>query len=151
MDQTTANNNLQSPAKNGFSLTPSSLDEAIRFSEIICNSDICPSNFKGNAGNVLVAVQMGAEIGLAPIQSIQNIAVINGRACVWGDALPALAKNHPQFEYMDESFDDDKFEATCKIKRRGEPVQTVTFSRTDAQKAKLWTKKGPWTDYQERI
>ena len=33
-----------------------------------------------------------AEIGLAPLQAMQSIAVINGRATLWGDALVALVQ-----------------------------------------------------------
>lgn len=134
-----------------FSLTPKSLEEAMRFSKMICESSFCPAAFKGKEGDVLVAVQMGGEIGLQPMQALQNIAVINGRPCVWGDALPALAKAHPLFVSMDESFDDQTMTATCKVKRRGEPEQTVVFSKGDAETAKLWNKQGPWTQYPKRM
>ena len=137
--------------KNNFSLAPKDLDEAMRFSKMICESSFCPAAFKGKDGDVLVAVQMGGEIGLQPMQALQNIAVINGRPCVWGDALPALAKAHPSFISMDESFDESTMTATCKVKRKGEPEQTVTFSKADAETAKLWDKQGPWQTYPKRM
>lgn len=136
---------------NSFSLVPKTLDEAMKYSEMICHSSFCPNDFKGKSGDVLVAVQMGSEIGLPPMQALQNIAVINGRPCVWGDALPALAKAHPMFEYINESFEDATMSAICKIKRRGEPEQIVIFSREDAVTANLWNKKGPWTNYPKRM
>lgn len=142
---------LQPRQSSSFSLTPSTLDEAMKFSGMIADSDICPKDFKGKAGNVLVAVQMGAELGIPPLQALQNIAVINGRPSVWGDSLPALARNHPKFEYIDETFDDRTMTATCKIKRRGEPEQVYTFSQTDAQQAGLWGKQGPWQTYPKRM
>jgi len=142
---------LQVQPANSFSLTPKNLDEAMKFSEMIAASDICPKDFKGKAGNVLVAIQMGLEVGLPPMQAIQNIAVINGRPTVWGDATPALAKAHPKYEYMHEEFDENSFTATCKIKRKGENEQIRTFSKTDAQTAGLWGKQGPWTNYPKRM
>lgn len=142
---------LQPRQSNSFSLTPSTLDEAMKFSGMIADSDICPKDFKGKAGNVLVAVQMGAELGIPPLQALQNIAVINGRPSVWGDSLPALARNHPKFEYIDETFDNQTMTATCKIKRRGEPEQIYTFSQSDAQTAGLWGKQGPWQTYPKRM
>jgi hypothetical protein len=138
-------------ARQTFSLTPSTLDEAMRFSQMIATSDVCPKDFKNNAGNVLVAVQMGAEVGLQPMQALQNIAVINGRPCVWGDAIPALAKAHPKFEYMHEQFDDVTMTATCRVKRKGEPEQAKTFSQADAQQAGLWNKQGTWQTYPKRM
>ncbi len=136
---------------NNFSLTPKDLNEAMQFSKMICESSFCPSAFKNKEGDVLVAIQMGGEIGLQPMQALQNIAVINGRPCVWGDALPALAKAHPLFISMDESFDESTMTATCKVKRKGEPEQTVTFSKVDAETAKLWGKQGPWQTYPKRM
>lgn len=142
---------LKPAPTNSFSLTPTTLDEAMKFSQMICVSSFCPNDFKGKAGDVLVAVQMGGEIGLPAMQALQNIAVINGRPCVWGDALPALAKAHPLYESMDETFDNNTMTATCTIKRRGEKAQTVIFSREDAATAKLWGKAGPWTNYPKRM
>lgn len=138
------------PSKS-FSLTPTTLKEAMDFSKMIADSDICPKDFQGKEGNVLVAVQMGAELGISPIQALQNIAVINGRPSVWGDALPALAKAHPRYEYIDESFDDSTMTATCKIKRKGEPEQTYTFSKADADTAGLWGKGFVWPKYPKRM
>ena len=97
-DQSNNPTGLQIQSGKSFSLTPANLDEAMKFSEMIANSDICPKDFHGKAGNVLVAIQMGLELGLPPMQALQNIAVINGRPSIWGDALPALAQAHPHFE-----------------------------------------------------
>jgi len=50
-----------------FSLAPKSLEEAMRYAEMISKTDMVPKDFRGNPGNVLVAVQMGAEVGLPPM------------------------------------------------------------------------------------
>src|SRR5688500_16008137 len=73
-----------------FSLNPASLKEAIELSELMAKSDLVPKDYKGKPGNILVAVQMGAEIGLPAMQSIQNIAVINGKPSIYGDLGKAL-------------------------------------------------------------
>ena len=138
----------------GFSLQPKSLDEAIRFAEIISKSDMVPRDFKGKPGNILVAVQMGQEVGLKPMAALQNIAVINGRPCIWGDAALAIVKSHPDCESVEEDdlkvIDKNKA-ATCKIKRKGQPVVTCTFSMEDAVKAKLAGKDGTWKNYPNRM
>lgn len=140
-------------ATRGFSLAPSSFQEAQEFARLIASSDMVPTDYKGKPGNVLVAVQMGAEVGLPPMQSLQNIAVINGRPCIWGDAAIALARVHPDFENIDESLDGsgEALTAVCHVKRRGQKAQMRTFSVEDAKRAKLWGKKGPWTDYPQRM
>lgn len=139
--------------KQAFSLAPASFQEAQEFAKLIASSDMVPKDYKGKPGNVLVAVQMGAEVGLPPMQALQNIAVINGRPCIWGDAAIALARVHPDFENIDEAMEGsgENLTAFCHIKRRGQKAQTRTFSVSDAKRAKLWGKEGPWTNYPQRM
>jgi len=134
-----------------MALSPRTLEEAKDYARIISQSDLVPTDYKNNAPNCLVAMQMGIELGLPPLQAIQNIAVINGRPAVWGDLLPALARRAPGFEYINESFDNETSTATCKVKRKNEPEQTRTFSQVDAVAAGVWGKAGPWTQYPRRM
>lgn len=137
--------------KNTFSLTPSSLKEAMEYAQIIANSTMVPKNYQGKPGDILVAVQMGAELGLKPIQALQNIAVINGRPSVYGDALLALVQAHPSFEDVKEAFDEKTNTAFCTVKRKNQDEYTVSFSSEDAKKAELWGKAGPWRQYPKRM
>lgn len=132
-----------------FSLAPKSLAEAMEYAKMISDTDMVPKDFKGKPGNVLVAVQMGAELGLPPTQALQNIAVINGRPSLWGDAVLALVTASSECEDIIE--DDDGHQATCTIKRRGKSDVVRTFSAEDAQKAGLAGKQGPWTQYPKRM
>lgn len=141
--------NALTEQKQGFSLTPKSLDEAIRVAEILSKSDIVPKDFKGNSGNILVAIQWGLELGLQPMQAMQNIAVINGRPSLWGDAVIGLVRGSPLCEYIIE--EDDGHVARCRVKRRGEDEQFREFSTADAQAAGLSNKQGPWTQYPKRM
>lgn len=133
----------------GFDLSPQTFEQALTFSQYLADSDMVPKDFKGKPGNCLVAIQWGMEIGLKPLQAMQNIAVINGRPSLWGDAVIALARNSPVCEYVVE--EDDGRVATCKVKRRGEPEQIRTFSMEDAKIAGLLGKAGPWTQYPKRM
>lgn len=138
----------------GDMLRPRSIGEAMELAKMLAASDMVPKDYKGKAGNIIAAVQMGAELGLAPMQSLQNIAVINGRPSVWGDALLALCQAHPDFEWIQESVegDGDGKTAVCKIKRRGNQKPTVgEFSVAQAKKANLWGKQGPWSQYPDRM
>ena len=139
-----------SKAGQTFSLVPTSLDEAMKFSKILSDSDLVPKDYKGKPGNVLVAMQMGLEIGLQPLQALQGIAVINGRATVWGDAMLALVKAHSSFESIDETYSPTTKTATCTVKRKGQPVQVRTFSEEEAKTAGLLT-KDIWRLYKTRM
>ena len=132
-----------------FDLSPQTFEQALTFSQYLADSDMVPKDFKGKPGNCLVAIQWGMEIGLKPMQALQNIAVINGRPSLWGDAVIALARNSPACEYIVE--EDDGHTAMCKVKRRGEAEQVRTFSMDDAKRAGLAGKTGPWTQYPKRM
>jgi len=88
-------------------------------------------------------------MGIHPMQALQNIAVINSRPSLWGDAALALVRASPLCESVSEKREGDT--AICTVKRRGEPEQTRTFSINDAKRAGLWNKKGPWQEYPARM
>lgn len=135
--------------KQHFSLAPKDLDEAMRFADMLAGSSIVPKDYIGKPGNCLVAIQWGMELGLQPMQAMQSIAVINGRPSLWGDAMLALVKAHPAFEWIKEECDGNV--ATCTIKRRGEPEVVQSFSMEEAKRAGLTGKAGPWTQYPKRM
>lgn len=130
-------------------LSPKSLDEAMKLAEILSDSSIVPKDFIGKPGNVLVAIQWGMELGLKPMQAMQNIAVINGRPSLWGDAVLALVLASPVCEYIEEW--EENGTAYCKAKRRGKPEDIQSFSEEDAKKAGLIGKQGPWAQYPKRM
>jgi len=132
-----------------FDLSPQTFEQALTFSDILADSDLVPKDFKGKPGNCLIAMQWGAELGLKPLQALQNIAIINGRPALWGDAVIALVRNSALCEYVTES--DDGGTAVCRVKRRGESEEVRTFSMDDAKVANLLGKAGPWTQYPKRM
>lgn len=136
--------------RQGFDLSPRTFEQALEFSKYLAESDLVPKDFKGRPSNCLIAIQWGAELGLKPMQAMQNLAIINGRPSLWGDAVIALVRSSPLCEYVIET--DDGQTATCKVKRRGDPSEQVrSFSMEDAQKAGLTSKQGPWTQYPKRM
>ena len=132
-----------------FDLSPQTFEQALTFSKYLADSDLVPKDFKGKPANCLIAMQWGMELGLKPLQALQNLAVINGRPALWGDAVLAIVRSSPLCEYVNES--DDGETATCRVKRKGEPEQVRTFSMDDARKAGLTGKQGPWTSYPRRM
>lgn len=137
--------------RTGFALQPSNMSEAMQMADMLSKSGMVPNHYRGKPQDTLVAMMMGHEIGLNPIQSLQNIAVINGKPSIYGDALAALVQNHPAFGGMEESFDEVKMVATCTVWRKGGTKHTQTFSQSDAVNAGLWGKAGPWKQYPKRM
>jgi hypothetical protein len=131
-----------------------SFDDAFRFSKMVAASEFAPKDFKGKPESCMLAIQHGSEVGLSPMQSLQSIAVINGRPTIWGDAALALVQSSPVCEYVKEYVEGqgDNLTAVCEAKRRGYPAPTVSrFSMADAKRAGLAGKSGPWSQYPERM
>lgn len=129
-------------------------DDAFRFAKMVSSSEFAPKDFRGKPESCLLAIQHGSEVGLSPMQSLQSIAVINGRPTIWGDAALALVQSSPVCEYVREYVEGqgDSLTAVCEAKRKGYPAPTVSrFSMADAKRAGLAGKSGPWSQYPERM
>lgn len=141
-----------------FSMEPKTLDEALKYADLIAKSTLVPKDYQNQPGNVLIALQMARELGIPGLQALQNIAVINGRPALWGDLLPALILGSGKCEDFREDFDEKTMTATCSMKRKGQPTVIIrSFSMEDAKKAGLWEKKSKdgwpstWCTYPKRM
>jgi hypothetical protein len=134
-------------------LRPQNFGELVEFAKMAARSSLVPRDYLGKPENILLAIQMGSEIGLAPMQSLQNIAVISGRPAVFGDAMLGLCRQSPTCKDVIERFEGEGKELTavCIAKRVGaEPIER-RFSIDDAERANLLGKPGPWQQYPKRM
>jgi hypothetical protein len=134
-------------------LVPANLEEAVRVAQLLARSALIPKDMRGKPEDVLAALMLGADVGLAPMQALQSIAVINGRPSMWGDGMLAVVMAHPAFEDIAETFDPaaDGGTAICQVWRRGRRQPTLaTFSHQDAQKAGLLS-KDTYKSYERRM
>jgi hypothetical protein len=145
---------MQLTTTNQRGFAPATLTEAVTFSEMLSNSNMVPKAYQGKPQDILVCVQWGMEMGLAPMQALQNIAVINGKPSVYGDAMMALVQASPVCEDVEEYFENEGTPnpvAVCVAKRKGRKPVTAKFSVEDAKRAGLWGKQGPWSAYPKRM
>ena len=139
------------------------MDSLWRFSTAVAKSGLAPKGIQTGEA-IFVAIQMGLEVGMTPMAALQNIAVINGRPSIWGDAQLALVRGTGELEVFEEWFEtngeklprnpvtfQDSTTAVCRVKRRGYPATEVGFSVADAKTAGLWGKEGPWRQYPFRM
>ena len=131
-----------------------SLEDAFRFANAVAASGFAPRGME-RAEAILVAIQLGAELGLTPMSALQNIAVINGRPAIYGDAALALVRSSGLLEVFREEEVGEAGKDTQGVKvtakRKGFDEASETFTVADAKLAKLWAKSGPWTDYPKRM
>jgi hypothetical protein len=140
------------------------LDGLWRFATMVVRSGLAPKGMEKPEA-VCVAIQMGMEVGLSPMASLQNIAVINGRPCIWGDAQLGVVRSTGELidfaewyevagkpvDKTPQTFSDD-VTAVCRVHRKGYKAPTIgSFSVADAKRAGLWNKQGPWTQYPARM
>lgn len=134
-------------------LVPTSADEAFRLARALASSgDMIPKHFQGKPEATMAAIIKGMEIGLAPMQALSSIAVINGRASLWGDALPALMQRAGHHVDVEIEGTGDNMTAIATL-TRGDTGKTIVrrFSIADAKKASLLGKQGPWQQYPQRM
>jgi hypothetical protein len=121
---------------------------------MLAKSSMVPRAYQNKPEDILVATIWGKEIGLATLQALQNIAVINGKPSVYGDAAMALVQASPVCEDVEEYFEGEGTPnpiAVCVAKRKGRKPVVAKFSVEDAKRAGLWGKQGPWSAYPKRM
>lgn len=68
--------------------------DAKLLADAMCATDMVPADYKGKAGNGAAAILYGAELGLNPIQSLQQIFIVHGRPAIYARTAVALIKRH---------------------------------------------------------
>jgi hypothetical protein len=127
---------------------PSTKSEAFKLAESFCKSAFCPAAYRGKPADVYLAMAYGSQIGLNPLLAVQNIAVVNGKPTVYGDALTAIAQGHQETESYEDGYKEDGT-AYCKVIRKGRTIYRE-FSVEMAKRAGLWG-KNTWAQYPERM
>ena len=129
----------------------------------MCSSGSAGKHSK-TAHECVAIIQAGAEVGLPPMAAINDIYLLNGRACAWGVGILAICYASPLF--IDNAHEEwfeldavrvpeakltdpemfgkdgryrDGFAAVCKVHRQGQDhPRHMRFSVVDATHAGLW-------------
>lgn len=122
---------------------------------MMSKSEIVPTSYRGKPADIFIAMEMGYQLGFPIAQSLQDIAVINGRPCLWGDGLLALVLSHKECEGINEepliNEKGDVIGYRCTVYRKGYNPREQVFTLQDAQSAGLLKKSGPWSQYPKRM
>lgn len=135
-------------------IVPQDFESAYRLATVVVKSGMSPKSLD-TVEKATVAIMHGLELGLTPMAALQSITVVNGMPTVYGDGLIALVRGSGLLEDIEETCESDgegPTIAVCKVKRVGQKSWTVqSFTRPQAQRAGLWKKAGPWTQYPSRM
>lgn len=145
-------------------MKPSRLDDSLFSKDLaphymqlagkLASSELVPKSFRGKPQDLFICWAMGYQIGLTPEQSMQCIAVINGKPAMWGDDMLALCMSHKEFDDVVEEpilKDNAIIGYSCIAKRKGKADKINIFTLDMAKRAGLLSKGGVWTQYPERM
>lgn len=144
-----------------------SLKEMYRFAQWVIGAEMAPSTLD-TPEKVVIAMQLGRELGLPYMVSLKSIAVVHGTPTLYGDAALGLVRRSGLLESILETFEGeingdlaqtpDDVRAVCTVKRKGDAeAATRTFSVGDARLAGLWMRTGykggktPWWFHPKRM
>lgn len=130
----------------GFSYAAAPLEQRVEYVQRLAAAGIVPDVYRGNAANAFVAAETGIALGLEPLQALQSITVIRGRATLSSDLMAAVIRGAGHKLRVIENGPES---VTVTLIRRDDPdfKYTVTWDREKATRAGLWGQKGPWTQY----
>lgn len=135
--------------------------ELVRMIRIMMDGKAFPKTLDTEA-KAIAAWQVAASLRLPPAVAIQNMAVINGSVCIWGQLPKALAEATGELEdfqliYINKeqkkiclenmNLNDPTWAAVVRIKRKNRSVNEYSFSLDEAKAAGLLSKDGPWKLY----
>ena len=125
-----------------------------KVAETLAKSGVVPTAYRNKPEDAFVAMAMGYQLGFPVEQALQDIAVINGRPCLWGDGLLSVVLNHKECQDVKEEPIYSGQTVTgyiCTVHRKGHEPHSKTFTMQDAERAGLLKKGGVWSAYPERM
>ncbi len=132
-------------------MVPMTFAEELKWAEMVSSSNLCPPAYRGKPADIVVAKQMGMELGFTPHQSLLSVCIVNGKASLPVETMLSLCLKSGLLEDIREWSDAERLTCYCEVKRKGMSAATFSFSKRDAEQAKLWGKAGPWVTYPERM
>lgn len=161
-----------------------SIENMMKYASTLLASGLCPSHFyekKDNNGipvissgkpeAVVMVLQHGFEVGLSPMQALQQVIPVNGLVSIKGDGAKSLIFGsgvlfpNSWVEKESGSIKEENYTFSITAKRKDNGMQlTRTFSVNDAKRAGLWItkdkiegkdgwkwKKSAWYKYPDRM
>ena len=154
-------------------IVPRTMEEAYRYAVAVVDAGLAPDSYKDNYSDkvanpqkVMLGIAAALEAGLPPMYGLRQIAIIQNRPTIWGDAAIALVQSHNLLSNQkverigtvpkDGNLADwpEDYGFCVSLSRRGQPDPYVgTFTVGQAKRAKLWlnTRKTPWIEHPERM
>lgn len=124
-------------------LSLASIDDVTRLATIAVKSKLTKLGLVEEAAVILMT---GRELGLAPMQSLRGIYVVDGKPTLSADMMVAVIRKSGQCETW-RVVESTAERCTITTRRKGESADAArTWTRADADRAGV-THKDPWRKY----
>lgn len=118
-------------------VAPQSIQETEQLAVMLAKSALLPDALRGKTNDIIATILTGAELGLAPMQSVRGIQIIKGKPTLSADTMGALCKRRPDICEHLTLKESTPTRVTYATKRKGEVETTMSFTIEDAQRAGL--------------
>lgn len=109
------------------------MNVAYELADKMCGTSLVPAIYRGKPEDGTAAILYGAELGLNPIQSLQQIFVVHGMPAIYARTMVALMKSKGHKVWTVESSDES---VTVAAQRENEShVETSTWTIERARQA----------------
>lgn len=127
---------------------PESLNEPMALGEVFMKSGMF-TDIKSQA-QAVVKILAGRELGLAPLESMTNIYIVNGKVALQAKIIGSLIKKSAKYDYTIDTLTDQECSITFSEKGMdGKAIKGLgksTFTIKDAAKAGI-VNKDVWSKY----
>jgi len=127
-----------------------SLTEPMSLADVFVKSGMFP-DLKTQAQGV-VKILAGRELGLAPLESMTNIYIVNGKVALQSKIIGSLIKKSKKYDYQVDKLDDQECIITFYALNNGDRTELgkSPFSIKDAAKAGIINKE-VWKNYPRNL
>jgi len=121
---------------------------AKQLADALCATDMVPAHYKGKPANGAAAILYGDELGLNPIQSLQNIFIVQGKPAIYARTAKAICiRAGVRFETVEKT--DER--VTIRAERDGQAPVESTWDIARATKAEYTKNPKYKTNPQEML
>ena len=119
--------------------------DRLQHAQAVAQSSLIPDGYRGQAANVLWAMDLADALGVPFPQVMQTMIVMRGRMTMSADLMAAVVRRAGHKLRVREQ----GLSVTATLIRRDDPDYefTATWNEAKARQAGLWGQRGPWSLY----
>ena len=111
-----------------------SIPDQMHYAEVITQGDLVPKAYQGKPANALLAIGLGAAMGLSPAESLMRIDVIQGKPTASAELIASNVRKAGH--KLRVHSDPQNMSVTAQVIRADDPEHTYTVTRDMA-----WAKR----------